>query len=104
MSILVGKKAPKFSATAVVNGKSVERNYNIEQFIGKKYVLLFFYTKDFSGICPSELHDFQDRLNQFKSKNVDQSFIVCYILVIGTPQFQSGKHNIRTSEQGNAAS
>ena len=71
MSILVGKKAPKFSATAVVNGKSVERNYNIEQFIGKKYVLLFFYTKDFSGICPSELHDFQDRLNQFKSKNVE---------------------------------
>ena len=40
MSILVGKKAPKFSATAVVNGKSVERNYNIEQFIGKKLSLI----------------------------------------------------------------
>ena len=43
MSTLVGKKAPKFSATAVINGKSIVRNYGIDQFIGKKYVLLFFY-------------------------------------------------------------
>ena len=71
MSVLVGKKAPKFSATAVVNGSSVERNFSIEQFIGKKYVLLFFYTKDFSGICPSELYDFQERLEKFKEKNVE---------------------------------
>ena len=71
MSTLIGKKAPKFSATAVINGKSIVRNYGIDQFIGKKYVLLFFYTKDFSGICPSELHDFQDRIDQFKSKNVE---------------------------------
>ena len=71
MSVLVGKKAPKFSATAVVNGSSVVRNFSIEQFIGKKYVLLFFYTKDFSGICPSELYDFQERLEKFKEKNVE---------------------------------
>ncbi len=71
MSVLVGKKAPKFSATAVVNGNSVERNFSIEQYIGKKYVLLFFYTKDFSGICPSELYDFQERLEKFKEKNVE---------------------------------
>ena len=71
MSTLVGKKAPKFSATAVIDGKSIVRNYSLDQFIGKKYVLLFFYTKDFSGICPSELHDFQDRIDQFKSKNVE---------------------------------
>jgi len=42
MSTLVGKKAPKFSATAVIDGKSIVRNYGIDQFIGKKYVLLFF--------------------------------------------------------------
>ena len=71
MSTLVGKKAPKFSATAVIDGKSIVRNYGLDQFIGKKYVVLFFYTKDFSGICPSELHDFQDRIDQFKSKNVE---------------------------------
>ena len=41
MSTLVGKKAPKFSATAVIDGKSIVRNYGIDQFIGKKYVLFF---------------------------------------------------------------
>ena len=68
---LIGKKTPKFSATAVINGETVIRNYSLEQFIDKKYVLLFFYTKDFSGICPSELHDFQDKLSKFKEKNVE---------------------------------
>tara|TARA_B100001059_G_scaffold219314_1_gene240276 strand:- start:645 stop:1211 length:567 start_codon:yes stop_codon:yes gene_type:complete len=71
MSVLVGKKAPSFSATAVINGKDLDRNFNIEKYKGEKYVLLFFYTKDFSGICPSELHDFQDKLEEFKSKNVE---------------------------------
>ncbi len=70
MTVLVGKKAPLFSSTAVINGKIVEHNFNLERYIGKKYVVLFFYTKDFSGICPSELHDFQNKLEDFKSKNV----------------------------------
>ena len=47
MSLVIGKKAPKFSATAVINGDTVVRDYNLEQFIDKKYVVLFFYTKDF---------------------------------------------------------
>tara|TARA_B100001758_G_C18319876_1_gene562621 strand:- start:199 stop:768 length:570 start_codon:yes stop_codon:yes gene_type:complete len=71
MSLVIGKKAPKFSATAVIHGEKVMRDYDLEQFIDKKYVLLFFYTKDFSGICPSELHDFQQRLDKFKEKNVE---------------------------------
>ena len=71
MVTLVGKKAPKFSSPAIVDGKRVENNFSLEKFIGQKYVVLFFYTKDFSGICPSELHDFQSKLNEFKSKNVE---------------------------------
>ena len=68
MSVLVGKKAPKFSATAVVNGSSVVRNFSIEQFIGKKYVLLFFYTKDFSGICPLNFTTSKKDLKNLKKK------------------------------------
>ena len=71
MSVLVGKKAPSFNANAVINGKEIVNNYNLDQFIGKKYVLFFFYTKDFSGICPSELHDFQDKIEDFKSRGVE---------------------------------
>ena len=70
MSVLVGKKAPSFSATAVVNNQIVE-NFSLEQFVGKKYVVLFFYPKDFTFVCPTELHSFQNELGEFSSRNVE---------------------------------
>lgn len=70
MSVLVGKKAPSFSATAVVNNQIVE-NFSLEQFVGKKYVVLFFYPKDFTFVCPTELHRFQEEIEEFSSRNVE---------------------------------
>jgi len=69
MSVLVGKKAPDFSVAAVINGDIVE-NYTLSQFRGKKYVVLFFYPLDFTFVCPTELHSFQEKLSAFESKNV----------------------------------
>ena len=46
MCTLVGKKAPVFKADAVVNGSEFAENFSLEQFIGKKYVVFFFYPKD----------------------------------------------------------
>lgn len=71
MSVLVGKNAPSFNAKAVLNGGIVEDNYSLEQFIGQKHVLFFFYPKDFTFVCPTELHAFQDRLDEFKERNVE---------------------------------
>jgi peroxiredoxin (alkyl hydroperoxide reductase subunit C) len=34
-----------------------------------KYVVLFFYPLDFTFVCPTELHAFQERLADFESKN-----------------------------------
>ena len=59
MAVLVGKKAPKFNAQAVVNGSEFVDNYSLDQFEGKKYVVLFFYPKDFTFVCPTELFAFQ---------------------------------------------
>lgn len=70
MSILVGKPAPNFNTRAVVNGLVVE-NFTLEQFIGKKYVVLFFYPKDFTFVCPTELHAFQAKLSEFHDRNVE---------------------------------
>jgi len=70
MSTLVGKKAPNFSASAVVGGQIVE-NFTLEQFHGKKYVVLFFYPKDFTFVCPTELHAFQELLAEFHKRNVE---------------------------------
>ncbi|MBI2793388.1 MAG: peroxiredoxin [Ignavibacteria bacterium] len=70
MSVLVGKKAPRFSAKAVVDGGDIVNNFSLDQFIGRKHVILFFYPKDFTFVCPTELHAFQERLPEFESKNV----------------------------------
>ena len=71
MSVLVGKKAPLFSTKAVVEGGKIVENYSLEQFIGKKTVVLFFYPKDFTFVCPTELFAFQEKLEEFKSRNVE---------------------------------
>lgn len=68
MAVLVGKKAPSFSAPAVVNGMEVVENFSLDQFIGKNHVVLFFYPKDFTFVCPSELHAFQAKLDEFEKR------------------------------------
>ena len=70
MSVLVGRKAPGFSASAVINGGEIVNDFTLEQFKGK-YVVLFFYPKDFTFVCPTELFAFQEKLEEFKSKNVE---------------------------------
>ena len=68
--VLVGKKAPNFTAKAVVNGGEIVDDFSLEQYIGNKYVLLFFYPKDFTFVCPTELHAFQEQLQEFEQRNV----------------------------------
>jgi len=71
MSSLVGKKAPSFKAGAITNGGTVVSDFSLDQFIGKKHVVFFFYPKDFTFVCPTELHAFQEKLEAFKSKNTE---------------------------------
>jgi len=70
MAVLVGKKAPDFKAAAVIDGAEIVENFTLSQFKGQ-YVILFFYPKDFTFVCPTELHAFQARLNEFRSKGVE---------------------------------
>ena len=71
MSVLVGKKAPSFSTKAVINGGEIIEGFSLDQFIGKKTVVLFFYPKDFTFVCPTELFAFQEKIEEFKSRNVE---------------------------------
>lgn len=70
MAVLVGKQAPDFKATAVVNGGEFEENFSLSQFHGQKYVLLFFYPLDFTFVCPTEIIAFQNKLGEFERRNV----------------------------------
>jgi peroxiredoxin 2/4 len=70
MCTLVGKKAPVFKATAVVNGNDFVPDFSLEQFVGQKYVLFFFYPLDFTFVCPTEILAFQEKLAEFEKRNV----------------------------------
>ena len=71
MSVLVGKKAPLFKTKAVINGGDIIDNFSLSDYIGKKTIVLFFYPKDFTFVCPTELFAFQEKLSDFKSRNVE---------------------------------
>ena len=82
MSVLVGKKAPSFSASAVVNGGQIVENYSLDQFAGEKAVLFFFYPMDFTFVCPTELFAFQNKLSEFESRG-------CAVVACSTDTEQS---------------
>jgi peroxiredoxin (alkyl hydroperoxide reductase subunit C) len=69
MPVLVGKKAPSFTAKAVA-GNTIIEDFSLDQFLGKKYVIFFFYPKDFTFVCPTELHRFQEEIAEFESRDV----------------------------------
>ncbi len=70
MAVLVGKKAPLFEAESVVNGGDFVEKFSLEQFIGKKYVIFFFYPLDFTFVCPTEILAFQKKIAEFEQRNV----------------------------------
>jgi peroxiredoxin (alkyl hydroperoxide reductase subunit C) len=70
MAVLVGKKAPSFSASAVVNGGEILDGFSLDQFIGNKYVVFFFYPADFTFVCPTEIIAFQEKIEAFEKRDV----------------------------------
>jgi peroxiredoxin (alkyl hydroperoxide reductase subunit C) len=55
----------------VVNGGEFVENFSLTQFIGKKNVVFFFYPLDFTFVCPTELHAFQNKLEEFKKRDTE---------------------------------
>uniref|UniRef100_A0A8D0BC69 thioredoxin-dependent peroxiredoxin n=1 Tax=Salvator merianae TaxID=96440 RepID=A0A8D0BC69_SALMN len=88
----IGKPAPDFRATAVVNGDF--KDVKLSDFKGK-YVILFFYPLDFTFVCPTEIIAFSDRAEEFRKINceiigasVDSQFT--HLAWINTPRKEGG--------------
>lgn len=64
--ILVGKKAPHFEAKATVKDQIVD-HFSLSNF-KNKFVIFFFYPLDFTFVCPTELHAFQEKLSEFEKR------------------------------------
>uniref|UniRef100_A0A3Q3BRN9 Peroxiredoxin-1 n=1 Tax=Kryptolebias marmoratus TaxID=37003 RepID=A0A3Q3BRN9_KRYMA len=59
----IGKPAPEFKATAVVDGQFKE--IKLSDYKGK-YLVFFFYPLDFTFVCPTEIIAFSDRAEEFR--------------------------------------
>ena len=97
MTILVGKKAPSFKAKAIVDKKIVP-NFTLEEFRGQ-HVIFFFYPLDFTFVCPTELHAFQEKLSEFQKRrcqivgcSVDSPYT--HLAWINTPAAKGGIEGI----------
>lgn len=71
-----------FKAAAVINGEEIVEDFSLQQFIGKKHVVFFFYPKDFTFVCPTELHAFQEKLSEFEKRG-------CAVVACSTDTEQS---------------
>ncbi|MBD3418880.1 MAG: redoxin domain-containing protein [Chitinivibrionales bacterium] len=69
MGVLVGKEAPDFSASVVYKNE-IKDDFKLSDFKGK-YIVLFFYPLDFTFVCPTELHAFNEKLDEFKERGVE---------------------------------
>jgi peroxiredoxin 2/4 len=97
MGVLVGKKAPDFTAKAAVGNKIVE-NFTLSSLRGH-YVVLFFYPLDFTFVCPTELHAFQEKIQEFKKRNAQ--IVGCsvdsphsHLAWLSMPKAKGGIHGI----------
>jgi peroxiredoxin (alkyl hydroperoxide reductase subunit C) len=67
---LVGKKFPNLTVDAIsFMGDNLRINVLDEAVQNNKKVILFWYPKDFTFVCPTELHAFQSALEQFEARN-----------------------------------
>ncbi len=67
---LVGKKFPNITVDAIsFMGDNLRINVLEEAVNNKKKVVLFWYPKDFTFVCPTELHAFQAALQEFEKRN-----------------------------------
>ena len=69
--MLVTKKAPDFTATAVLADGQIVEDFNLMENLGEKGAVLFFYPLDFTFVCPSEIIAFSHRAKEFRDRGVN---------------------------------
>lgn len=71
MTVLVTRKAPDFQSAAVLANGDIKADYKLTDAIEGKYAVLFFYPLNFTFVCPSELIALNNRIEQFKERDVE---------------------------------
>jgi peroxiredoxin (alkyl hydroperoxide reductase subunit C) len=94
---LVQKNAPDFKGKAVSGHEF--KDISLSQYKGK-WLILFFYPLDFTFVCPTEIIDFSERVDEFKKLNaelvgcsIDSHFT--HLAWINTPRKEGGLGEIK---------
>jgi peroxiredoxin (alkyl hydroperoxide reductase subunit C) len=93
---IVGKKFPSLEVSAMNEmGDTIKVNVFEEAKNNGKKVLLFWYPKDFTFVCPTELHAFQEALGEFEKRNTIVIGASCdtpevHFAWLNTPKDQGG--------------
>ena len=69
--MLVTKKAPDFTAAAVLADGQIVEGFNLMENLGDKGAVLFFYPLDFTFVCPSEIIAFSHRTKEFTDRGIN---------------------------------
>jgi alkyl hydroperoxide reductase subunit AhpC len=96
MAVFVGKKFPSIEVDAMNEmGETFKLNVVEEAIKNKKKVVLFWYPKDFTFVCPTELHAFQAAMSEFEKRNTMVIGASCdtaevHFAWLNTPKDQGG--------------
>jgi len=97
--MIVTKKAFDFTALTVMGNNEI-KEMKLSDYMGKNGIILFFYPKDFTFVCPSEIIAFDNRLEDFNEKgynvvgcSVDNEF--CHLAWKNTEVEKGGIGQIR---------
>jgi peroxiredoxin Q/BCP len=67
-SVLLGKKAPKFLLNGYSKNSPNKKQWSLDDF-SSKWLVLYFYPKDFSSGCTLQAKNFQDNLSKYNKVN-----------------------------------
>ena len=67
---LVGKPAPDFEMASTKNLETLDENVKLSDYKGK-WLVLFFYPRDFTFVCPTEITALSDRYEEFTDLDAD---------------------------------
>lgn len=98
MSSLVGLSAPNFVAKAAMHQRIVDQ-FSLDMYRGKAVILLF-YPLDFTFVCPTELHAFQEASPLFEVRNVhligiSVDSVYAHMAWLSQPRMQGGIEGVR---------
>jgi peroxiredoxin 2/4 len=82
MPPMIGQPAPNFTAIATLPGGYVKQDFELDDHIKSHPAILFFYSMDFSYLCPTELITLNAMMPEFGKRK-------CNVVAVSTDSYLS---------------